>query len=294
MMRNRAKRRRENSSGRTRAHAVGPAPARRVLAAAILLSATAAGAQDDGGDARLQAAQQYAQCMRLAAEDPGKALETARTWRDQGGGDPARHCAATAQFHMGRYAEAARQLTDLGRTLNKESPLALRTRALNQAGRAWLLAGKPARAEAVQAAAIELDPENAELWIARAESRFHMGKYWLAIDDLNRASELTPTDAWIYVFRASAYRHVDALELALEDANRALELAPANAEALLERGIARRLSGDEAGARRDWLKVIEAAPDSPAARDARSNLERMDVDPDTAGTETDPGQPPAE
>lgn len=252
------------------------------LVVAILASPAAAAGRANGDDARLQAAQQYADCMQLAASDPGKALETARTWHDQGGGDPARHCAATARFHMGQYAEAARRLAELGRTMDKDTRPALRVRALDQAGRAWLLAGRPAQAEAAQTAAIELDPEAAELWIARAESRFHMGKYWLAIDDLNRASELAPEDPWVYVFRASAYRHVDALELARADADRALELAPDNVEALLERGIARRLAGDESGARRDWLRVIEIAPDGPAARDARANLERMDVDADAS------------
>jgi tetratricopeptide (TPR) repeat protein len=258
--------------------------AKVLLTALLLLSPTLGAAQDgtnDGGDdAALQAAEQYADCMRLAAENPGKAIETARTWVDQGGDDPARHCKAIAQFNKGHYAEAARQLEQLAKTMDKDSRLRLRADALAQAGQAWLLTGEVARAEAAQTAALDIAPDSAELWIDRALTRFEMADYWKAIDDLNRASELAPKNPTIYVFRASAYRHVDTLELARDDIDRALDLDPDNAEALLERGIVRRLSSDTAAARKDWLKIIDMAPDSPAAADARANLEKMDVKAD--------------
>jgi len=69
---------------------------------------------------------------------------------------------------------------------------------------------------------------------------------------------------------------------ALADANTALELNPGNPEALLERGILRRLKGDDAGARADWMKILNAMPDSGAAGPARQNIESMDVKPDGA------------
>lgn len=39
----------------------------------------------------------------------------------------------------------------------------------------------------------------------------------------------------------------------------------------------RRSGGDEAGARADWMRAIEIAPESPAADTARRNIELMDV-----------------
>ena len=66
----------------------------------------------------------------------------------------------------------------------------------------------------------------------------------------------------------------------MEDAERALQLDPDNLEGLLERGILHRLTGDDDAARRDWLRVVTLAEESPAADDARANLERLDLKPD--------------
>ena len=59
----------------------------------------------------------------------------------------------------------------------------------------------------------------------------------------------------------------------------ALRLAPRNAEALLERGILRQLRGEVQAARRDWERVLELAPDSPAADLAAQNLALIEAGP---------------
>ena len=249
-----------------------------ILAAALAVAGPAAAQQADEPDPRVEAAERYAECMQTARSDPERALGTARTWQDQGGGDPARHCIAVSLLSLGRYAEAAERLEELGRTMSGPAVDAqMRADTLAQAGQAWLLAGRPERAQAAQSAALELRPKDVELLIDRALTLAQAGEYWEAIDDLNRADELAPGRADILVFRASAYRYVDALELAREDVNRALELDPDNPEGLLERGIIRRLSGDKQGARHDWLKLIDLHDGTPAADTARRNLERMDV-----------------
>jgi regulator of sirC expression with transglutaminase-like and TPR domain len=63
------------------------------------------------------------------------------------------------------------------------------------------------------------------------------------------------------------------------DADAALALDPKNAEALLERGNIRRLTDDPAGARADWLQVVELAAGTPAGDAAKANLEKLDVKP---------------
>jgi tetratricopeptide (TPR) repeat protein len=214
--------------------------------------------------------------MTLAREDPAAGFERAETWRSEGGGDPARHCAAVALIELGRHAEAAGRLEALAQDL-RPAHRELRAEVLGQAGQAWLLADDNQRAHAAQSAAIETDPKNLELWIDRSVTLASAQNYWEAIDDLNHALDIDPERADALIFRATAYRYLDALELALEDVTKALGSSPDNPDGLLERGILRRLIGDDLGARADWLAVTKFAPESPAAESARRNLERMDV-----------------
>ena len=53
------------------------------------------------------------------------------------------------------------------------------------------------------------------------------------------------------------------------------KLQPTSALGLLERGNIRRLKGDTAGARQDWRRVAELAPDTAAAVAAKVNLDRL-------------------
>ena len=257
---------------------------RPLLALSIVLPAllsTAPTVAQSGTDSFAQGsdAQRYSECLSLASSAPEDAFEAALAWQQDGGGDAARHCAAVALLGQGLYRDAAERLETLAQTMLSPAP-GLLADVLAQAGQAWLLADDTQRAFAAQSAAIELAPKNIELLIDRSFALAQAQNYWEAIDDLNRAAELAPDRPDILVYRASAYRYVDAFDLALTDVNAALRIAPDDLEGLLERGILRRLSGDDAGAREDWLKVVTLAEDSPAAEAARSNLERLDVNAD--------------
>ena len=243
------------------------------LAAAGATGAAAAGKPNG---AAAEAAGRYGVCMSLARKDPERARFSAVAWRDGGGGDPARHCLAVALLGLGHYQEAARRLEELARSAGSKAR-GLRGELLAQAANAWLIAGQPEAAYAVQSAALVARPDDIELLIDRAISLASTARFWEAIDDLNRALELDPRRVDALVFRATAYRRVDSLELAQEDVGRALAVAPYSPDALLERGIVLRLTGDGAGARRDWRQVLSVAPRSAAADVARRNLERMDV-----------------
>ena len=256
--------------------------------AALLLAAAPAGAQQQDGQSpptgpdpsmrqELSDADRYAACLDLAHRDPEAAVERARTWADTGGGDPARHCEAVALMAAGAYEQAAEKLETLAQRMDKEHGAALRADALAQAARAWILAGRPGRGAAALGQAIELTPQDVELWIDRAHARFQQGRYWEAIDDLNRASELAPERPDIYTYRGSAYRFVEAPQMARENIDRALELDPDNPGALFELGILHRLQGDKDAARQAWIKLLRVAPDAPIADAARENLEKMDV-----------------
>jgi len=259
------------------------------LAAAVLavLVAAPAHAQDSPATADPLTAEdarpdeRYAECLRLAHRAPKKGIGRARTWKRQGGGDPARHCLALALLHDDRPAAAATRLEELARTLDTDSGPLLRAEAMAQAGQAWLLAGELEKAETAHSKALKLESENAELWIDRAVVRFQRGNYAGAVQDLNRAQSKAPDKAAVYIYRASALRHLDRFDAALEDAETAVELAPRDPEALLEKGILHRLTGDKDAARDAWTRLLEVAPTSPAAEAARTNLTQMRSDDDT-------------
>ena len=229
----------------------------------------------------------YERCVGHAQAAPAAAFEEAQAWRSRGGGDQARHCAALAMLHGGAAELAAEELEKLAQDMRSQAAI-LRAEVMAQAARAWLIAEDLPRARQAASAALLLNPDNAEIWIDRAEMLAASGKYWEAVDDLNRALELDPRRAEALVFRASAYRRLDAVDLAREDIESALKLTPRLAEAWLERGILNRLKGDVPAARRDWLQVLVLDADGPAGEAARDNIERLEykLEPSTATPRT--------
>jgi len=82
------------------------------------------------------------------------------------------------------------------------------------------------------------------------------------------------------VLRGTAWRHLGQLDHAQDSLDRALSQDPDSPEALLERGILRQRHDDREGARRDWERAIELAPDSAAADLAQQNLALLEAGPD--------------
>jgi regulator of sirC expression with transglutaminase-like and TPR domain len=220
-------------------------------------------------------ARQYQACMKLSKSAPQKAFDNAINWHGLGGGEAADHCMAIALIGLGQYKESAERLEKLA--LNMKQKADIKAGILTHAAQAWILAGKPIRAEDVLTAALKLMPGNADMMIDRAQARAGQENYTGAIKDLNQAIKLGGHLADAFVFRASAYRQLNKLETALVNAEEALRLQPKHPEGLLERGNLRRLLQDDNGARKDWLNLIESSPKSPAAEDARKNLEVMDL-----------------
>jgi tetratricopeptide (TPR) repeat protein len=213
-------------------------------------------------------------CVSFVQSNPKEGLERAKVWKEQGGGFYADHCIAMALFQLRDYAAAAERFETLA-TAMLGMPSVQRAQALDQAGQAWLDARQPERAKAAFDAAIQLNGEDADLLIDRAEAWAAMKRYWDALDDLNRAIDLAPTRADAYIYRGAAYRNLDSLDLAMQDIEHGLSLAPNSPMGLLERGNLRRLKGDVAGARQDWLRVSELAPKSAEDKAARLSLANL-------------------
>lgn len=241
-----------------------------ILAAATAAVLTARAAADEANPA-----DEYNRCMKQAKSAPTEAFERAMSWRDMGGGAPAMHCVAAALMALGQYSVAAVRFEELAQEI-ADKPL-FKAELLGQASQAWLMDSKVERAEGAATAGLKLNPINQNLLVDRAVIRAAMGRYQEAVEDLNLAIEMNPGFVDALVFRASAHRLLDNLEQAEADVESALSRDMLHPEGLLERGNIRRLKGDDSGARADWLQVLGAYPDTPAAHAAQANLEKMDV-----------------
>ncbi|MEE8332714.1 MAG: hypothetical protein V3R85_02610 [Alphaproteobacteria bacterium] len=225
---------------------------------------------------RGQAMSDYSDCMELARADPIAAHKSALAWRARGGGEAAIHCVAVALLGLGEYTQAARAMEGLvARTAAKRPDL--RAGLLAQAANTWLIAGKPRAALAAQNKSLALRPNDVATLIDRSIANTSLARDWDALDDLNRALELDPDRTEALIFRAAAWRRVEGWDLAAQDINRALALRADNPDALLERGLIRRQRGDKAGARADWLKLLEISADGPLTEAARLYLQALDV-----------------
>jgi tetratricopeptide (TPR) repeat protein len=246
------------------------------LALTLTLLAACADAEADQFDVVRQ--QEYEDCMTLARRVPADGYESALAWQGQGGGDPARHCAAVALIGMGKFREAAERLESLAGAMAQRQP-ALAAGAFAQAGQAWTMAGETRRALDAAAAGVKLAADDVDLLLDRAIAYATLGDFAAAVADLDKAQTLAPERADVLVYRASAWRFLKDLTKARADVDTALALEPDSAEALLERGNIRRLTSDMAGARQDWLQVVEIAGGTPAGDAAKANLEKLDVKP---------------
>ncbi len=226
-------------------------------------------AQEITGSARYQA------CFVKAKNAPHEAFEDAIQWENEGGREASVHCATMALMELGLYKTAANKLESIAKSINKGP--SFKAELLEQAGRAWLLAGEAARAEAVATSALRLTPKDPRLLINRAQARAGLGDYYGAKNDLDSVLTMVPDHIDALTFRAASHRYLKNWARAMADVEAVLFSDPNHPEALLERGILRRLNNNYAAARTDWLRLIEIAPNSIAADAARANLENMDV-----------------
>jgi tetratricopeptide (TPR) repeat protein len=226
--------------------------------------------------AQIDQSAQYKACMTLVTRSAASAADSARTWIEQGGGIPARHCLARALFSQGQIEAAAQELENIIQLAAKDYTEFVPD-LMGQAAQAWTRLGKLDRAYTLQSEALKRRPGDVDLLIDRAVTLGQEQNFVEAVDDLDQALKLAPRRVDALVYRATAYRYLDAMHLAMEDLNKALQLDGRSLPALLERGIVKRLNGDDAGARSDWMALLRIAPGAPEADSARANLERMDV-----------------
>ena len=224
-----------------------------------------------GADAAPATGSPYDQCLARTQNDPAGALLQAGDWAKTGGGGAADHCAALALVGLHRFAEAGVKLDALGRSAFAASGT-VRMTLFDQAGNAWLLAGRPDSAIVSFSAALAVDPLDADLLADRARANGFKHNWAKAESDLSAALMVNPSRADIYVLRGSARHALGRKADARADFDNALKIDPRNADALVERGATKYEGGDIAGARADWQAAATYQPSSPAAETARQHL----------------------
>ncbi|HYM17230.1 MAG TPA: hypothetical protein VEU06_01595 [Micropepsaceae bacterium] len=219
----------------------------------------------------------YESCVAAVAKNAADGFEMAMTWRTQGGGLPADHCAALALLALDEPGEAASRLNALAQRPDAGSREE-RAALLAQSGNAWLLASQVDNAETAFTAALKLTPADAEVLTDRARARAARQDWANAERDLSQALTFAKaTKPQIFVLRAAA-RHAQGNMLGYKaDIDAALAIDGTFPEALVERGSMRLEAGDKAGARADWLQVLLRSPDSPAADTVRNRIEALEV-----------------
>ena len=225
-------------------------------------------------DYSAQEKDRYDRCLVLVKRDPGTALEQADGWYKAAGGAAALHCSALALVDLKRYAEAAGKLEKAAKESGK-APAQQRADLMDQAGNAWLLAGKPDKAEAALSAALKFVPQDEDVLTDRARAR-GLRKDWPGAEaDLSAVLSLDPNREDALVLRASALHAQGLKGNARADIQHALDLDPGYPEALLERGAMKLEDGDAAGARSDWQQVAKDAPGTDAAAEAQLRLQSI-------------------
>jgi len=78
--------------------------------------------------------------------------------------------------------------------------------------------------------AIKIDPQNVEIYLARGEAYSSIGNNKQAINDYDKALEIDPKDARIYSFRGYHFAKNGSFEKGVDNIEKAIELDPQNAK----------------------------------------------------------------
>ena len=108
--------------------------------------------------------------------------------------------------------------------------------------------------------AVELNPNHAEFYNNRGNTKDKLGQHPEAVADYDKAIELKPNDAETYYNRGAAKYHLEQYLEAISDFNKAIELNPNNERAYSNRGISKGKLEQYQEAISDFNKAIDLNP----------------------------------
>lgn len=217
-----------------------------------------------------------ASCLARAEATPDFALEEARLWQRQGGGNDALLCQAVALLLRADWRPAAELFERVIPALTGDSA-SVRANLWGRTALAWANAKEPERAARALDRALDLAPGDVELRLDRAVLAAGQERFWDALADLDAVLAAAPRRVDAHVLRAQVNRALGQDSDAARDVDRALALDPSAPQALLLRGSLRAERGDRDGARADWVQVGRIAGQGSLSQAAAANLEALDA-----------------
>lgn len=219
----------------------------------------------------------YNACMALVKTDPGRAVANAQAWRIEGGGVPARHCLALAQFASQDYSAALKSFE--GAASQSESARDGEAVALwRQAADAAMLASQPGEAvrflnRALAPGVSELSPRaEAALRLTRAEALVDLKREPEAAADLAAVTARDPANADGWLLKATLARRMNDLATAETAIMAAATRRPDDAAVQYEAGNIASAQGKTDLARTAWTAAARAEPDSIPGKAAAKAL----------------------
>ncbi len=186
--------------------------------------------------AQLSENARYTACLAMTDTDPEAAFEDAISWRNEGGGWPARHCHASSLVALGDTVRGAEMLESLASIERPGLVLPERLGMWKEAGEAWMSIGEPAEAAGAYSVAMALSEDYLPGFAGHLRASLALG-HW--DDALSDAEHLITTDPALWegwAGRAEARLELGEAGAALEDVEQARALAPENIDILVLRG----------------------------------------------------------
>jgi tetratricopeptide (TPR) repeat protein len=223
----------------------------------------------------------FTQCMDLAtSSDPQAGVVDALRWQGEQGGMFARQCLAVAYANQQRWESAAPAFEAAAAEAEAGKDAARAAAYWAQAGNGWLAAGDPIKARRAFNAAIATGTLKGlllgEAYLDRARAAVAVGDVTAARADLDIALAKVPADPLAWLLSATLARRVDDLPRAHKDIAEAIRGAGDDPAVQLEAGNIAAASGDEAGAKAAWEKVVKVAPGSASAKAAHAALAQFE------------------
>lgn len=227
-----------------------------------------------GTAAKLQA------CLDVAINDPAAGVRFARDWELDGGSFSAAQCRGFAEARAENWDAAVSAFEAAANAAQKAGSARDGARLWAQAGNAALAGGKAQQARGYFDAALGYGLpdgiDKGEVYLDRARALVMAGDETGARADIDRALQLAGQDPLAWLLSATLARRQNDLERARHDIAEAKKRAPGDSSVALEEGNIAMLSGDEAGAKAAWQRVLTLAPDGEQGKAARESLGRLE------------------
>jgi tetratricopeptide (TPR) repeat protein len=123
--------------------------------------------------------------------------------------------------------------------------------------------------------AVEADPKNRAAWVALGNAYFDAEQPRASIDAYEHALQLGADDPDVITDQGVMYLAMGDYQKALANFQKAYRLDPNHKQSLFNMGVAYANMDDVARAEETWNKVIQTAPGTQTAAEARAAIERL-------------------